>query len=120
MAPPWASIAEAMRLIVTQKDALLAIKLGLVILVVTLSLRGHVRIEDKLFALAVALQMLMYTGRPLLGAARYLLPAYPAFIEMGRYAQQRWSGRQFSFYLFCFGFLNLAWLWAFLNWSLVF
>ncbi|MBZ5548300.1 MAG: hypothetical protein LAO22_10180 [Acidobacteriia bacterium] len=120
LAPPWASVWEALRLMATQHDLLLAIKLGLVILVAALSLRREVRLEDKLFALAVIVQILMYTGRPLLGAARYLMPAYPAFVMLGSYAERRWNGRQFSFYLCAFGFLNLMWMWAFLNWSLVF
>ncbi len=120
LAPPWASIGEALRLIVTEHDGLLAIKLGLVVLVAALSLRREVRIADKLFAMAVILQMLMYTGRPLLGAARYLLPVYPAFAVLGGYAERRWNWKQFGFYVTAFGFLNVMWLWAFLNWSLVF
>ena len=76
------------------------------------------RIEDKLFALAVILQMLMYTGRPLLGAMRYLLLVYPAFMVLGGYAGRR-SWKRFSFYLVALEVLNLAWMWAFLNWSLV-
>src|SRR6266536_3042883 len=119
LAPPWRSLWETLRLIATQHDGLLAIKLGLVILVATMSLRREVRLEDKLFALAVIAQMLMYTGRPLLGAARYLLPAYPAFVMLGSYAERWWNKRQFSFYFCAFGFLNLMWMWAFLNWSLV-
>jgi hypothetical protein len=120
LAPPWASVGGALRLIFMEHDGLLGIKLGLVVLVAVLSLRREVRIEDKLFALAVILQMLMYTGRPLLGAARYLLPVYPAFVVLGRYAERRWNWKQFGFYLTAFGFLNLMWMWAFLNWSLVF
>jgi hypothetical protein len=120
LAPPWRSVGEALRLIVTEHDGLLAIKLGLVILVAALILRREVRLEDRLFAMAVILQMLMYTGRPLLGAARYLLPVYPAFVVLGGYAQRRWNWKQFAFYLAAFGFLNLMWMWAFLNWSLVF
>jgi hypothetical protein len=120
LAPPWASVGQALRLIATQHDVLLAIKLGLVILVAALSLRREVRLEDKLFALAVMVQMLMYTGRPLLGAARYVLPVYPAFVMLGRYAERRWKRWQFSFYFCAFGFLNVMWMWAFLNWSLVF
>jgi hypothetical protein len=80
--------------------------------------RIQLRIEDKAFALAVILQMLMYTGRPLLGAARYLLMVYPAFVVCGAYAD-RWNVRKFAFYITALGFLNLVWLWAFLNWSLV-
>ena len=120
LAPPWRSVGEALRLVVTEHDGLLAIKLGLVILVAALSLRREVRLEDRLFAMAVILQMLMYTGRPLLGAARYLLPVYPAFMVLGSYAERRWNWKQFGFYLAAFGFLNLMWMWAFLNWSLVF
>ena len=122
MAPPWRGLAEALRLIVAEHDALLAIKLGLVIMVAVISLRRdvrtHLRIEDKAFALAVLLQMLMYTGRPLLGAARYVLMVYPAFMALGAYAE-RWNGKQLGFYVMALGFLNLAWMWAFLSWSLV-
>ncbi len=122
MVPPWRGLAEAVRLIVTEHDALLAIKLGMVVMVAVISLRRdlrtNVRIEDKAFALAVVLQMLMYTGRPLLGAARYVLMVYPAFLVLGDYAE-RWNGKQLGFYVTALGFLNLAWMWAFLSWSLV-
>ena len=122
MVPPWRGLAEALRLIVTEHDTLLAIKLALVIMVAVISLRRDVRtqlrIEDKAFALAVILQMLMYTGRPLLGAVRYVLMVYPAFLVSGAYSE-RWSGKQFAFHVATLGFLNLAWMWAFLSWSLV-
>ena len=120
LATPWASLAEAVRLIVGNADALLAVKLILVTLAAAFSLRREVPLEDKLFAVAMTLQMLMYTGRPLLGGPRYVLPMYPAFVALGGYAARRWSGKQFAFYLGCFGFLNLAWMWGFLKWSLVF
>jgi hypothetical protein len=82
-APPWASVREVLRLIVMEHEGLLAIKLGLVVLMAALSLRREVRLEDKLFAMAVIVQMLMYTGRPLLRAARYLLVVYPTFLVLG-------------------------------------
>jgi hypothetical protein len=122
MVPPWRGAWEALRLIVTERDALLAIKLAVVITVAVIVLRRHsqiqIRIEDKAFALAVILQMLMYTGRPLLGAARYLLMVYPAFLVWGAHAE-RWTGKQFGFWVTVLGLLNLTWMWAFLNWSLV-
>ncbi len=122
MVPPWRGLAEALRLIVAEHDILLAIKLGLVIMVAVISLRRDVRaqlrIEDKAFALAVILQMLMYTGRPLLGAVRYVLMVYPAFLVCGAYSE-RWNRKQFGFCLTALGLLNLTWMWAFLNWSLV-
>jgi hypothetical protein len=122
MVPPWRGSWEALRLIVTEHDTLLAIKLAVVIVVAVISLRRQsriqVRLEDKAFALAIILQMLMYTGRPLLGAARYLLMVYPAFLICGAYAE-RWSGKRLGFCVAALGFLNLTWMWAFLNWSLV-
>jgi hypothetical protein len=120
MAPPWTTLVEILRLIAVEHDELLALKLGLVILVTALSLRREVRFEDKVFALAVIAQMLMYSGHPLLGAARYLLAVYPAFVVLGGYAERRWNGKQFALYWASFGLLNLVWMWAFLNWSLVF
>jgi len=120
LATPWTTVSEVVRLIIAQHDGLLAIKLGMIVLVATLGLRREVRIEDKLFALAVIGQMLMYTGHPLLGAARYLLTVYPALVVLGGYAARRWNWTQFGFYLAAIGFLNLVWMWAFLNWSLVF
>src|SRR5208282_43896 len=122
MVPPWKGLAEILRLIVTGHDTLLALKLGLVILVAAIGLRSRdrndLRIEDKAFVLAVVVQMLMYTGRPLLGAVRYVLLAYPAFLAWGAYAE-RWNEKRLSFYLGALGVLNLAWMWAFLSWSLV-
>jgi hypothetical protein len=120
LAPPWASIREVLRLIVTEQEGLLAIKLGLVVLMATLSLRREVRLEDKLFALAVILQMLMYTGRPLLGAARYLLVVYPAFLVLGGLAERRLNWKEFGLYWMAFEFLNLIWMWGFLNWDMRF
>jgi hypothetical protein len=130
MVPPWRGLAEALRLIVSERDEVLAIKLGVVILIAVTMLRrrmgsgvvtgdrGPVRIEDRAFALAVVLQMLMYTGRPLLGAMRYTLLVYPAFLAWGAYAEG-WSGKRFCFYAGALAVLNLAWMWAFLRWSLV-
>jgi len=119
-APPWDGLREALHLIVSERDELLAIKLALVVLMAAFSLRREVRLEDKLFACAVILQMMMYTGRPLLAAARYLLPVYPAFIALGSYAARRWSDRQLAFFLAAFSIFNLVWFGAFLDWSLVF
>jgi hypothetical protein len=119
LAPPWASVGEIVRLIITQHEGLLAIKFGLVVLMAVLSLRREVRIEDKLFALAVIVQMLMYTGRPLLGGARYLLVVYPGFVVLGRLAE-RLNWTRFGLYWMVFAFLNLMWMWGFLNWDIRF
>jgi hypothetical protein len=115
---PWTGAWETLRLIVEHADALLAFKLAVVLAFAVLSLRRDVRFEDKVFALAVILQMFMYAGRPLLGAMRYLLLMYPAFIVLAGYTE-RWNTKRLGFALAAMGALNLAWLWAFLNWSLV-
>ena len=107
---------------------LLAMKLALLVVVAVTILkfrpnskfvtrRGSTsELKTRQPALAVILQMLMYTGRPLLGAMRYVLSFYPAFLV--------WSLRRFTeSNSVCspasLGILNLAWLWAFLSWSLV-
>jgi len=118
MVPPWRGLADVLRLIVTGHDVLLAIKLGLLILVTVTCLRRDVRIEDKAFSVALVLQMLMYTGRPLLGAMRYVLMVYPAFLMWGVHCE-RWSGKRLSFCVTALALLNLTWMWAFLEWSLV-
>jgi len=118
MVAPWRGLAEVLRLIAIDHDAMLAIKLGLVLVFAATSLHRRVRNEDKAFIIAVIVQMLMYTGRPLLGGARYLLMVYPVFLLLGAWAE-RWNRRQLAFYITTFGLLNLAWMWAFLNWSLV-
>ena len=118
LVPPWKGLWEVLRLIVSQGDALLVLKLCLVIVFAFLSMRREVRIEDRLFSLAVLLQMLMYTGRPLLGAMRYLLIVYPAFLTMGAWSAKMKKTR-FAFLFAALSAANLAWMWAFLNWSLV-
>jgi hypothetical protein len=118
LVPPWNGLGEALRLMMTQGDTLLAMKLAALILFAVLSLSHHTRVEDKLFGLAVIVQMLMYTGRPLLGAMRYLLLVYPAFMVLGGFASRQ-DSKRFGFYLLALEVLNLSWMWAFLNWSLV-
>jgi hypothetical protein len=55
---------------------------------------------------------------PLLGAPRYLLPVYPAYLTMGE-----WAGKiERTRFVFLCGALfafNLIWMLTFLNWSLV-
>jgi hypothetical protein len=117
MVPPWTGVWEILRLIVDHGDGLLALKLGLVVVFAILSVRREIRFEDKLFSIAVLLQMLMYSGRPLLGAMRYLLLVYPAFLTMGAWTAKMKETR-YAFLLSALFAANLAWMWAFLNWSL--
>jgi hypothetical protein len=119
---PWTGFWEALRLLARQHDPLLALKLAMVISAGVVCLRRHpriaLRIEDRAFALALLLQMLMYTGRPLLGAPRYILLVYPAFLVWATWAAS-WKRWQLVFYPAAFAILNLVWLSSFLRWSLV-
>jgi hypothetical protein len=119
-APPWASLAEIFRLVVGHGDALLGVKFVLVALAFGLQPAARSPARRQALCAGRHTQMLMYTGRPLLGGPRYVLPMYPAFLAIGGYAARLWSRKQFGFYLACCGCLNLAWMWAFLDWSLVF
>jgi hypothetical protein len=116
--PPWQGLWLALR-VIAHGDSLVALKLALIVLAAIFSLRREVRVEDKLFAIAAILQMFMYAGRPIIGAVRYVLVLYPAFLGWAAFAEQRWNRRQMAFYSSALGFLNLMWLVAFLNWSLV-
>jgi hypothetical protein len=48
-----------------------------------------------------------------------VLLVYPVFIVLGGYTARRQNWKRFSFYLVALEVLNLSWMWAFLNWSLV-
>lgn len=117
-APPWEGLWLTLRMI-AHGDTVLALKLGLIVLAAIFSLHREVRLEDRLFAIAVILQMFMYTGRPIIGAGRYVLMMYPTFLGAAAFVQSRWTERQFAFYAASLAALNLAWMVAFLDWSLV-
>jgi hypothetical protein len=77
------------------------------------------RIEDRCFSAAVIVHILLRLCQPpLLGVPRYLLPSYPSFLRMGE-TLQRMERRRFAWLCAGLFVINLAWMWAFLNWSLV-
>ena len=117
-AMPWAGLWDTLRMI-AHGDGLLGVKFGLILVAALFALRPATRLEDKFFAIAVILQMFMYTGRPNMGAARYVLMIYPAFVGLGAYAERQWSKARCGFYASALGFLNLMLMIAFLKWSLV-
>jgi hypothetical protein len=86
---------------------------------VTARRRIRIRIEDRCFSAAVIAHLLLRAcWPPLLGAPRYLLPVYPAFLSMGKWAD-RLESKRFAFLCAALFAFNLAWMWAFLKWSLV-
>jgi len=121
VATPWTTLWRATRSMEERFDPLLAISLLTLILffVAGVAARRRMRIEDRCFSGAVIAQLLLrLCWPPLLGAPRYLLPVYPAFLTMGKWAEQLESKR-FAFLCAALFAFNLAWMWAFLKWSLV-
>ena len=119
LVPPWTGFWEALRLMVTQGDMLLAMKVAALILFAVLILRRDTCLEDKLFGLAVILQNAdVHGGDRFWGPCDTCCSFHPAFMVLGGYARRQKS-QPFIFYLVALEVLNLSWMWAFLNWSLV-
>jgi len=121
VAAPWTTVWRAWVSMAHHRDSLLAISLAfLVLFTIAGVLAPRRRIEDRCFSGAVILHILLrLCNPPLLGTPRYLLPIYPAFLSMGRILDKMQPTR---FALLCttLFLVNLVWMWAFLNWSLVF
>jgi len=119
IAPPWTTALQALVLMAHHPDALLAVSLVFLVLFTIAGVLAPRRIEDRCFSGAVILHLLLrLCSPPLSGTPRYLLPAYPAFLSMGRMLQPMHRIR-FAFLSAALFLFNLAWMWAFLNWSLV-
>lgn len=118
---PWTTLWRAIGSLVERIDSLVAISLVALILffVAGVVARRRMRIEDRCFSAAMIVHLLLRLCRPpLLGAPRYLLPVYPAYLTMGNWAEKMEQTR-FAFLCGALFAFNLAWMWAFLSWSLV-
>jgi hypothetical protein len=121
VASPWTTLWRAIRSLVERFDSLVMISLVALIffLVAGVVARRRMRIEDRCFSAAVIVHLLLrLCWPPLLGAPRYLLPVYPAYLTMGRWAEKMERTR-FTFLCAALFAFNLIWMLAFLNWSLV-
>ena len=119
VAAPWTTLWHAVSQLFRRPDTLLAFSLVVLALFAWAGTVARRSIEDRVFTAAVVTHILLrLCTPPLLGVERYLLPAYPAFLTMAA-ALQKMRGNRFAF--LCCGLLalNLAWMYAFLNWSLV-
>jgi Gpi18-like mannosyltransferase len=125
VASPWTTLWQAIGSLAQRFDPLVVI--GLVALIVFFvagvaaprRMRMRMRIEDRCFSAAVILHLLLrLCWPPLLGAPRYLLPVYPAYLTMGNWAEKMERAR-FAFLCGTLFAVNLAWMWAFLSWSFV-
>jgi hypothetical protein len=123
VASPWTTLWHAIRSLAERFDPLVAIGLVAVIFFFVVGVaarrRMRMRMEDRCFSAAVILHLLLrLCWPPLLGAPRYLLPVYPAYLTMGNWAEKMERAR-FAFLCGTLFAVNLAWMWAFLSWSFV-
>jgi hypothetical protein len=119
VAGPWTTLGRAIHSLVTHPDSLVGISLVALAVFFLAGVVARRRLADRCFSAAVILHLLLRVcSPPLLGAPRYLLPAYPAFLTMGRWAERMKQAR-FAFLCTALFAFNLAWMWAFLKWSLV-
>ena len=119
VAAPWTTLWRAIRSLADRFDLLVFISLVALVLFFAAGVLARRRTEDRWFSAAVIVHLLLrLCSPPLLGTPRYLLPVYPAYLTMGGWFESINSAR-FAFLCAALFALNLAWLWQFLNWSLV-
>ncbi len=120
VASPWTTLWRAIRSLAERFEPLVAISLAALIFffVAGVAARRRMRIENRCFSAAVIVHLLLrLSWPPLLGAPRYLLPVYPAYLTMGKWVEKM-EPRRFGFLCAALFAFNLAWMWAFLSWSL--
>lgn len=121
VATPWMTLWRAIGSLAERFEPLVAVSLTALIFffVVGVAAQRRMRIEDRCFSAAVIVHLLLRMCHPpLLGAPRYLLPVYPAYLTIGNWTEKMERTR-FVFLCGALFAFNLAWLWAFLSWSLV-
>ena len=121
LAWPWTTLWRAIGSLAERFDPLVAISLVALIIffIAGVAARRRMRMEDRCFSAAVIVHLLLRVcWPPLLGAPRYLLPVYPAYLTMGDWTEKMERTR-FAFLCGALFAFNLAWMWAFLSWSLV-
>ena len=120
IAPPWITLAHILETLFRRPDAVFLLNLLILVAIALLAAMARPRPAYSLYAAALILQILTRNEQPLLlGAPRYLLLVFPAFLALGDLVQnsprfQRMFWPLCGLLLFC----NLGFMWAFLNWSL--
>ncbi len=120
VASPWTTLWRTIDSLTKQFDPLVAISLAALLFFLIAGAGTRLRrVEDRCFAAAVVGHILLrLCASPLLGAPRYLLATYPAYLTLGEWSANIKS-RRFIFICGSLLAFNLAWMWAFLSWSLV-
>jgi hypothetical protein len=118
VAPPWTTLWQAIHSLAVHYDSLVMISLFAIVFFFIAGVAAR-RIEDKCFTAAVIVHVLLrFVWPPLMGAPRYMLPVYPAYLTMGKWLE-RMERRRFVILCGALFAFNLAWMRAFLAWSLV-
>jgi len=117
--PPWTTLWRAIDSLGHRFQPLVLISFIALAVFLVAGVIARRRTEDRWFSLAVIAHILLRAcSPPLLGAPRYLLPVYPAYVTFAQ-----WTGRltRSRFTLLCAVLfaLNLGFFWLFLGWSLV-
>jgi hypothetical protein len=119
VASPWTTLWRAIRSLAEHFDPLVVAGLVALIFFFLAGVAARRRMEDRCFSAAVIVHLLLrLCWPPLLGAPRYLLPVYPAYLTMGKWAEKL-DRTRFAFLCGALFAFNLVWMWAFLTWSLV-
>jgi hypothetical protein len=119
VASPWTTLWRAIGSLRERPDSLVVISLVALIVFFLAGVLARRRLEDRCFSAALIVHLLLRTcWPPLLGAPRYLLPIYPAYLTMGKGAEKM-NRTRFAFLCGALFAFNLVWMLAFLRWSLV-
>jgi hypothetical protein len=119
VAMPWSTLWQTIQSLALHFEPLVIASLGALFFFFVAGVVAHRRLEDRCFSVAVILHILLrMCWPPLLGAPRYLLPVYPAYLTLGDWVK-RLDRTRFVFLCAALFSFNMAWLWAFLSWSLV-
>jgi hypothetical protein len=119
VASPWTTMWRAMGSLTEHPDALVVLSLIALIVFFLVGVVARRRLEDRCFSAALIAHLLLrLCWPPLLGAPRYLLPAYPAYLTMGNWVDKMRRTR-FAFLCGTLFAFNLVWMLAFLKWSLI-
>lgn len=116
---PWTTMQHILTGVGTYSGAILIINLVLLFMASALAFAAPRRLEYCVYSLLVVAQILMRLEYLLLlGASRYLLALFPAFLGVAKiWGRTSFQRRMPMIFLVLLAW-NLAWMWAFLGWSL--
>ena len=117
---PWTTLRHIFAAVGTYSGAILIINLVLLIMASALAFAAPRRVEYWIYSLLTIFQILMRLDYLLLlGASRYLLALFPAFLGLAKISERTSFQRRVPMMFLVLLAWNLAWMWMFLGWSLI-